>query len=423
MKVPGKKVSILGLGQSGFQSALFLHAKGYRVYASDISGQDPIRDKVEELKKLGIEADCGKHSEEEILRSNWVLLSPGINPSVPICQKIIQKGIPIFSEIEVAGWFSKSRRIIAVTGTAGKTTVSTLIAKVLRNSVREVVLCGNIGNPWVGELEKIREETYVVIEVSSFQLKFCESFHPRLAVLTNLSPNHFDWHSGMKDYVSSKLRIYQNQDSDDFALLRRQDQEQYFPDYPIQAQREYFGDDPKRNPNDDVVTRVCRLLGCSPAVIERTLREFKGIEHRLEWVGEWQGVRYVNDSKSTTSRSLAWALEKFEDQRVLLIAGGKAKAKDFADLNGLMRQKVKKAFLIGEAQALMEETWGAVCAVERCESLKEAVRKTHEEAAEGDIVLLSPACASFDMFTNYEERGMIYKKIVHEIAGGVKADV
>ncbi len=414
MNPPGKKVAVLGLGVSGYESAIFLHKKGFEVFASDGGSSAILEERAENLRRQGIEVETGDHSLVRILNSDWILISPGIAPSTPVYQSIVKQGIPAFSEIEVASWYTPSRRMIAVTGSSGKTTVSTLLSRVLQKKFGRAFLCGNIGNPWIAELERIHPDDFVVIEISSFQLIHCFSFRPAAALLLNISLNHQDWHKDMQEYVQAKLRIFQSQTPQDHAVIRRADQVRFFSAYRFPAQLHFFGES-EVDPNEEAVTLTAGLFGCEPEIAGEVIRQFEGIEHRLEKFGSWQGIDFVNDSKSTTPSSLAWALEKFPDKSVVLIAGGHPKSGGFEELRPLIARKVRAAILIGEAASLLGAAWeGAASLMPAGTHFQEAVRKACGQAKPGDTVLLSPACASFDMFKNYQDRGQIFKKLVRE---------
>jgi UDP-N-acetylmuramoylalanine--D-glutamate ligase len=419
MKSPGKKVAILGLGISGFQSALFLKEKGFEVFVSDQGQGDLLRERVRLLQEKGIETECGKHSNERILLSDWVLISPGISPASLVYQSVRSKGIPIYSEIEVASWYSPSSRIIGVTGTCGKTTVTTLISRVLQKAGYGVVTCGNIGNPWIGEIEKIQKDDFIVLELSSFQLEHCFSFRPQVGILLNLSPNHEDWHHDMAEYAASKLRLFQKQTSEDYAIIRQKDRQSIFPEFSFHSKVLYLDQNEKTNPNEEVLRIVGQIFNCPSGAIQEVLSEFEGLEHRLENVLTAEGVKYINDSKSTTVSSLLWALSKFGDKEVILLAGGHPKTRDFETAREMIQRKVKLAILIGEARPLLREAWHGACPFFETDDFRQAVEKAHESAAKGDVVILSPACASFDMFKNYQERGTLYKKLVKEVASPV----
>ncbi len=414
MELPGKKVAILGLGKSGFASALFLHEKGFQVFATDQAASSLVAERAHQLREKGMEAESGQHTRQRILDSDWAVISPGIPPTAEIYQALRQRNIPVYSEIEVASWYSASSRIIAVTGSAGKTTVTTLLTRLLQAGGHQAISCGNIGNPWIGELKKINKNDFVVLEVSSFQLEHCESFRPSVGILLNLAPNHQDWHADMAAYVDAKLRLFQNQQPEDYAVIRESDRCLFFPRYQFRAEVIPFGES-KKNPNEEVVGIVGGLFGCSQANLTQVLLDFEGIEHRLERVAVHEGIAFVNDSKSTTAASLAWALKSLPDSSVVLIAGGHPKSTDFASVSELLRQKVKQAVLIGEAKPLLREAWEGVCPLLEAGDLTEAVRSAHQSAHAGDTILLSPACASFDMFQNYEDRGRQFKRIVKEI--------
>lgn len=414
--VSGTRVAILGLRDTGMLSAIYLHEKGYKVFASDLSDLEEVRANVEKLTRSGIQAECGKHSFEEILAADWILISPGIPPGAKIFQAILTAKKPVYSEIEVASWFSSAKTVVAVTGSCGKTTTATLIAKIVEANGRKAVLCGNIGNPWIGELSRITPETVVVLEVSSFQLMHCSSFAPSMGLLLNVHPNHMDWHADMKEYAAAKLNLFRAMKKTDVMICQKKEEVELFPDFKTLARRIYFDQVPASNPNEAALFCVTEALGYPASLVEKVVGDFRGLEHRFEKFAERDGVVFINDSKATTTASLAWALEKVADKSVVLICGGKYKTgvEDFRGLRDVMARKVKSAILIGVARPIMKEAWlGAVNMME-AESLEEACRLSLEKAQRGDTVLLSPACASFDMFKNYQERGRIFKEIIFQ---------
>lgn len=417
MNFPGKKVTVLGLGVSGLQSAVFLKQHGYEVWVSDGGDSGAVKQRLSDLADFGITGEAGGHNLSRILDSDWVLISPGIPPASKIHQTIRKAGLPVFSEIEVASRFCPTGRVIAVTGTCGKTTVTTLIQRLIETSGKRAVSCGNIGNPWIGEIEGLCKDDFVVLEISSFQLEHCIHFRPWIGVLLNISANHEDWHEDEQAYVRAKLRIFQSQTERDTAIFRLQDRDRYFPEMTFRAQTRAIGQNAAMNPNEEVLRAVAVIVGIDGQVVDRVLTVFEGIEHRLEVFLQAGGVSYVNDSKSTTPSSLAWALDKYPDRKVILIAGGHPKSTDFGGLRGLVARKVKLAVLIGEARALLREAWQGAVPFFETDQFEEAVQKASAGAREGDVVLLSPACASFDMFKNYEERGRLFKAIVSRITG------
>ncbi|MFA7255451.1 MAG: UDP-N-acetylmuramoyl-L-alanine--D-glutamate ligase [Candidatus Omnitrophota bacterium] len=412
MMAPGTHVAVLGLKDTGFLSALCLHEKGYQVFASDLADTEEVRENVLKLTKRGIRAECGKHSFDAILAADWILISPGIPPGSKIYQAIVDAKKPIYSEIEVASWFSPARTVVAVTGSCGKTTTATLIAQILEASGRQVILCGNIGNPWIGELSKITPETVVVLEVSSFQLMHCASFAPSIGLLLNVFPNHMDWHADMKEYAAAKLNLFRAMKATGVMICRKMDETDFFPDFKTAARRVYFDKRSAANPNEAALLCAAEALHCPGELVGKAIRDFRGIEHRLEKFAEHDGIAFVNDSKATTTASLAWALEKFADGTVVLVCGGKYKTdvKDFQGLRALIARKVRCAVLIGVARPIMKEAWQGTAPMVEAESLDEACRLSIEKAEKGDTVLLSPACASFDMFKNYQERGRLFKE-------------
>lgn len=409
---PGTKVAVLGLRNTGTLSAICLHEKGYKVFASDLSETGDVRANVLKLTGLGIEAECGKHSLEAILAADWMLISPGIPPGSKVYQAILAAKKPVFSEIEVASWFSQARTVVAVTGSCGKTTTATLIAKIVAASGRTAVLCGNIGNPWIGELSRIMPDTVVVLEVSSFQLAHCTDFAPSVGLLLNVYPNHMDWHIDMKEYAEAKLNLFRAMKDMDVMICRKADETKIFPDFRTAARRVYFDERTASNPNEAALLCAAEALGCPSRLAVKALADFQGLEHRMEKFAEQDGVTFVNDSKCTTTASLVWALEKYADRRVVLVAGGKLKTdlKDFVGVRGVIKRKVKIAVLIGATRPIMREAWEGTTEILEAADLDEACRLSIEKAAEGDTVILSPACASFDMFKNYEERGKLFKE-------------
>ncbi len=412
---PGKNVSILGLRDTGFLSALCLHEKGYQVFASDLSAQEEIAANVAKLKVQGIDAECGKHSFERILAADWVLISPGVPPRSEIYQALRAAGKPIYSEIEVASWFSPAKTVVAVTGSCGKTTTATLIAKILEASGRPAVLCGNIGNPWIGELSKLTSETVVVLEVSSFQLMHCSSFAPSVGLLLNIYPNHMDWHADMREYAEAKLNLFRFMKACGVMICRKNEETAIFPYFKIPARRVYLDADASVNLNEAALFCAADALGCPREMVGKVLGDFRGLEHRLEKFIEWNRISFVNDSKSTTPASLLWALERYPDKSVVLIAGGKAKVKDFGDLQPVIRRKVKCAVLIGEARGMIGKSWEGATEIVEAADYDAACDTVVARAAAGDTVLLSPACASFDMFKNYQERGRLFKEKILKI--------
>lgn len=406
----GKKVAVLGLGESGFQSALELKRLGFDVFATDKSESLVLRERVQSLEKKGIAAECGRHSMDRVQTADWVLISPGIPPQSEIYQNITKWKKPVFSEIEAASWFCPSKKIIAVTGSCGKTTTVTLIQRVLKAAGHDVLLCGNIGNPWISELEKITSETWVVLEVSSFQLKHCRWFRPHLGVLLNIYPNHLDWHPSFEDYARSKLKLFQNMQPSDQIFLQKVDEIKYEP-ILTSAQKHYLVSEGNESLLESTVYQVANAVGVAKGVVTQVLGSFEGLEHRLEKFWDQGGVQAVNDSKSTTPASLMWALNRYADKSVVLITGGRVKTPSFKECLPALRTKSKKIIVIGEARPLMLSEWSEL-RPEAVDSLEAACRVARHSAQKGDTILFSPACSSFDMFKSYVDRGTQFKAVI-----------
>ncbi len=406
----GKKVTVLGLGESGYQSALELKKLGFHVFATDKSDNQVLRERVKTLIQKGIEAECGAHSLDHVQASDWILISPGIPPQSEIYQAVLKWKKPVFSEIEAASWFCSSKNIIAVTGTCGKTTTVTLIERILKAAGRDVILCGNIGNPWIGELDKIKSDTWVVLEVSSFQLKHCRAFKPHIGVLLNIHANHLDWHPTIEDYSASKLKLFENMKPSDWMLIQKSDEDKYGP-VRSEAAKSYLNSGENENLLENAARQTSEIADVSSVIINQVFKNFEGLEHRLEKVTGPNGVQAVNDSKSTTPASLIWALGRYPDKSVVLIAGGRVKTPSFAECLPALSQKAKKVIVIGEARTLMLKEWQEI-RPQAAESLEEACRFAQAAAQNGDTILFSPACSSFDMFKSYVDRGNQFKSFI-----------
>lgn len=408
----GKKVAVLGLGESGYQSALELQKLGFDVFATDKSDTQILRERVIALGQKGIQAECGKHSLDKIQAADWVLISPGIPPQSEVYQALLKWKKPVYSEVEAASWFCSSKNIVAVTGSCGKTTTVTLIQRILKEAGRDVVLCGNIGNPWIGELSKIKPETWVVLEVSSFQLKHCRKFKPNIGVLLNIHANHLDWHPSLEDYAHSKLKIFENLVEHDWILLQQSDEKQYGP-IRSSATKHYLNPVGQESLLENAARQVAELADVSFSVVDHVFRNFEGLEHRLEKFWDRDGVQAVNDSKSTTPASLIWALGRYADKSVVLITGGRVKTPSFMECLPALKTKVKKIIVIGEARPLMLKEW-AELAPFPADSLEAACKLALQTAQQGDTILFSPACSSFDMFKSYIDRGNQFKSLIRQ---------
>jgi len=413
MNLSGQRVSVLGLGASGFESAQFLKRRGAQVFVSERSRSDGIAQYTRRLDSAGISYEVGTHSSDRILKSDLVIVSPGISPREDVYQSAKKSGIPLWSEIELAYQFCPSK-IVAVTGTNGKTTVSTLLHQIYAANGYDVVSCGNIGNTFIGEVPRLTENSLVIVEVSSFQLENTHRFRPHVAVLLNLSENHLDWHGDYEHYKAAKWRIFANQEANDYAVINSDDLECMRKIDSIKSQIVYFNNGEMNNPNDSACAAVSDLDQLDSRKVKSVLSHFQGVPHRLETVLTQDGIRYVNDSKSTTVAALRWALERAQG-KIVLVMGGRHKGGDFGQLRSLISSSVRFVVLMGEATALIENAFADLAPMTRASNLTDAVRLARAVAKSGDTVLLSPACSSFDQFQDYMDRGDQFKMIVRQL--------
>jgi UDP-N-acetylmuramoylalanine--D-glutamate ligase len=406
----GKRVLIVGFARSGLACANLLFDFGACVWVSDNQDSHATRQNLPRLKSEKIRVELGRHSEEFVRDKDLLVISPGVpNDALPVIWAK-KMGIPVISEIELA-WMLCPARVIAITGTNGKTTVTTLIGKVLQAKGERVFVCGNIGNPFCAEVSKMQKGDFVSLEVSSFQLENVVTFKPRVAVMLNLSCNHLDRYDNMQDYLEAKKRIFLNQDSSDYLVLNYDDPAIRGLAGEVRAKVVYFRNEEGLNPNQSAVLAVAAALGIRRDIVLKVFSEFKGVEHRMEDVAEINRVKFVNDSKATTIDATIWALKNIPSP-VILIAGGREKGNDYSLILELVGKKVKKAVLIGEAKEKIKQAFGGVIPLAEAATLPEAVSLAFQSAEEGDCVLFSPMCKSFDMFTDYEERGRVFKKAV-----------
>lgn len=408
-----KKVTIVGLARSGLACANLLYELGADVSVTDNQENELTRSNALKLKSKDIKLELGKHSPEFVRNSDLAVISPGVSDaSLPVIWAK-QYNIPIISEIEL-GWILCPATVIAVTGTNGKTTVTVLIGKILEASGENVFVCGNIGNPFCGELGKIKTGDFVSLEVSSFQLERIQAFKPKISAILNLSRNHLDRYKDMQKYLEAKKRIFMNQDKNDCVVLNYNDPAVRGLAKEAKAEVVYFYQDSQLNPNQSAVLAVGSKLGISRDICLEVFSKFKGVEHRLEHVGEMNNIKFINDSKATTVDSTVWALNNISSP-VILIAGGREKGNDYSIILDLAKQKVKEIILIGESKKKIEDAFKGFLSIEQAETLEEAVRKAFHKAESGDCVLFSPMCKSFDMFSDYEERGRVFKKAVFDL--------
>lgn len=408
-----KKITVVGLARSGLACANLLFDLGADVSVTDNQDNASTRLNVSKLKSVNIELEIGKHTPGFIKGRDLIIISPGVpDEALPIALAK-ELNIPLISEIE-AGWILSPAEIVAVTGSNGKTTVTTLIGKVIEAGGRKAHVCGNIGNPFCGELSKIKSGDLVVLEVSSFQLETINKFKPKISVILNFSRNHLDRYKNMQEYLGAKKRIFMNQSDSDYLLLNKKDDVLRELGKEAKAKVVYFSEDANFNPNQAAVLAVGSVLGINKQTCMEVFKNFKGIEHRMEEVAQFNNIKFINDSKATTVDSCIWALKNIL-RPVILIAGGKDKGVDYSLMLESALGKVKEAILIGEAKKKIKDAIKGRLNVSEAVTLEEAVDKAFNKAEPGDCVLFSPMCSSFDMFSNYEERGMTFKKIVNDL--------
>lgn len=408
-----KKITIVGLARSGLACANLLYSLGAQVSVTDSQNSTSTRKNSLLLKSVKIKRELGGHSRDFIKDRDLIVISPGVADSAQPLVWAKKYAIPVISEIEL-GWLLCPAKVIAVTGSSGKTTVTTLIGLILKAAGKRAFVCGNIGNPFAGEVRKIKPSDFVVLEVSSFQLEKIRTFKPKIAVITNLSKNHLDRYPGMKEYILAKKRISLNQDKKDFLVLNPQDKQLIRMARQTRARVKFFKVEPGLNPNQAAVLSVGSILGISRKTCLKVFKKFKGLEHRMEEVAEIRGVRFINDSKATTAESTIWALRNINSP-IILIAGGKDKGVDYRALLDPARDKVKEVILIGEAKEKIKSALQGRLRISFSATLEQAVSCAFGKADSGDCVLLSPMCSSFDMFSDYEHRGRVFKSAVLEL--------
>ncbi len=449
LEIKGKRVLVVGLGTSGVASAQFLHERGARVTASDAKAEDDLRADIRTLLDLGVAVETGGHGERTFRQQDLIVVSPGVPTNVPQLEQARAMGIPVIGEIELASRFLKGH-IVAITGSNGKTTTTALAGDVIAWGGYESQVGGNIGTPAISLVHEATDDTYNVLEVSSFQLETIQTFHAEIAVVLNVTPDHLDRHGSFERYLAAKKRIFENQTSSDYAVLNADDEQAARMAGGIAAQVRWFSrkkevergafvrdgrilhrDDSgehevmpaseiplKGSHNlENVLAAVCigMIIPCEPHRIRAAVKEFKAVEHRLEYVTSINGVQFYNDSKATNVDATIKALESFPD-KIHIILGGKDKGSPYTVLNALLKERARRVYTIGAAAAKIEKEIAGAAEIMRAETLDVAVRRAFESAQPGDVVLLAPACASFDQFESYEHRGRVFKELVHALA-------
>ena len=448
MDLANKRVLVVGLGKSGVASALFLKKHGARVTVSDAKPEDQLRSEIPLLLDHGITVETGGHGDRTFRGQDLIVVSPGVPVDAPHLVQARALGEPVIGEIELAAQFLPGP-IVAITGSNGKTTTTTLAGEILSAGGLRTVVGGNIGTPAITLVERATADTWAVLEVSSFQLETVQTFRPRIAVILNITPDHLDRHRTFEAYAGAKARIFENQQSDDFAVLneddpacvnlakrvnaqlfwfsRRKEVQRgawvsdgriLFRDAAGQQEIMLVADIPLKGAHnvENALAGVCvgMLAGSRPERIREAIRNFKAVEHRLEFVARIRNVDYYNDSKATNVDATIKALESFP-ANIHLILGGKDKGSDYSVLNDLLRQRVKRVYTIGAAAAKIESQIKGAADIFHAETLEKAILRAAQDSQPSDIVLLAPACASFDQFDSYEHRGRVFKDVVKSL--------
>ncbi len=413
----GDLVAVIGAGTSGEAAARLLHKLGARVRLLERNPDQISPDLFATAKELGYEIITGPHKSEHFQGVSLVVPSPGV-PFTVLRPLLAGTGIPVMAELELASRFTDTP-ILAVTGTSGKTTTVSLCAAMLRAAGKKVFLGGNIGTPLSEYVLGEEEADVLVLEVSSFQLMGCDTFHPRVGVLLNISPNHLDQHADMNEYVEAKFNLFARQGAKDLALFGLGLKEEAAA-HKLKARVAYFTEENRfpatpligkhNQANLEAAYIACREFGVTLEEATAAAAAFKPLPNRLELVGEWNGVAYINDSKCTTASALAVALESMT-RPTFLLAGGVFKGGDLESLIPLLREKIKAVGLFGASQDIFTKAWQGVVPLHWFPTLEEAMRHTRGMAKTGDVLLLAPATSSFDSYANYKERGEDFRRI------------
>jgi len=444
MEIKGKKVLVLGLARTGRECARFLAQHGASVQVTDVRSEVELKQEMETLAALPIRYFLGGEDPDWLEGVDIIVPSPGVPAENVLLKEGSRRGIKILSEIEFACRFLRAP-LVAITGTNGKSTTTTLVGEMLKASGAKVFVGGNIGTPLIGFVGGDWE--WGVVEVSSFQLEWIEEFRPRISVLLNLTEDHLDRYPNFRAYCQAKQRIFEAQDANDIAILSRDDRLVWemrkrirarvvsfgfseVDDGVFVAAREMIWRDGSREEkfplsrvkihgvhnveNMMAAIAAAKSAGVSASLIQKVLEDFPGLEHRLEFVREKDGVRYYNDSKGTNVGAVVKSLASFSDP-VILLAGGVDKGGDYGILRQEIRQKVRRLVLFGEAQEIIARALGDLTETVIVENLEAAVGDAFAHARAGEVVLLSPACSSFDMFRNYAERGQVFKSLVQAL--------
>jgi UDP-N-acetylmuramoylalanine--D-glutamate ligase len=443
-----KKVSVIGAVRSGVAVAKLLKSHNANVFVSDSAVADKLQSFILNLQSEKIEYEVGKHSNR-VYECELMVVSPGVPSNAPVVLEALKRNIKVVSELEVGSWFCRAP-IVAITGSNGKTTTTTLTGRILSEATKKHVVAGNIGTAFSSVVMELAETDVAVLEVSSFQLDHIDKFRPKISVLLNITPDHMDrYDHSMERYAASKARVFKNQLADDVLIYNIDDEWINKIIHQVQCRKiglsvqkklteGAFIEDGKLITSIDgtrteiidisqifikgmhnlynsmAAVLVGQLLGVDTTLIQSTLKTFEGVEHRLEFVRKLNEVSYYNDSKATNVDSVWFALQSFKEPIVLFL-GGRDKGNDYSRLTELVRKQVKAIVAIGESADIVEQSFKGTTVITKASSMKEAVDIARFLAQPGDVVLLSPACASFDWFKNYEHRGEVFKGLVNKL--------
>jgi UDP-N-acetylmuramoylalanine--D-glutamate ligase len=450
MDLKNKRVLVVGLGKSGLSAAIFLRAQGARVTVSDTRSAVALEKEIPALLEAGIMVESGGHGLLTFRRQDLIVVSPGVPMDTPEVKQVVAFGLPVIGELELASRYLQGR-VVAITGSNGKTTTTTLMGKIFEDAGVSTLVGGNIGLPVIDLVAKSTRETVNVLEVSSFQLETIEEFHPQIAVVLNITPDHLDRHGSFESYAAAKTRITERQTAEDFLVLNAEDKTAQMVALKTKAQIYWFSgrrpikqgafvhgesilyiarEGEKAEPVmpvseiplkgshnvENVLAAVCaaRLAKIPAESIRASVAGFKAVEHRLEFVKLVNGVEYYNDSKATNVDAAMKAVASFPGG-IHLILGGKDKDSDYAVMADMLGKRVKAVYTVGSAAEKIERQLHGVVKMVSAQTIEKAVNEAAKAAAPGDVVLLSPACSSFDQFENYEHRGRVFRQTVMEL--------
>ncbi|CEK31372.1 UDP-N-acetylmuramoylalanine--D-glutamate ligase (UDP-N-acetylmuramoyl-L-alanyl-D-glutamate synthetase) (D-glutamic acid-adding enzyme) [[Clostridium] sordellii] len=452
MDLNNKIVLLVGLAKTGVSTIKKLDKLGAKIIVNDIKSKDQLKDIIKQIENLdSVEYILGHHLED-ISNIDLTIVSPGVPLDLPFIKKLQSENINIIGEVELAYKLSKNPTFVGITGTNGKTTTTSLVGEIFKKASKDSYIVGNIGNPVIDTVDLTDENSFLITELSSFQLESIEDFKPRVSTIINITEDHLNRHHTMENYINAKANIFKNQDANDFCILNYDDEivrelgnktnakVLYFSQKEKVSQGAYLDD------NNNIVIKVndkeikllnkdelslpgnhnlenCMaailmsyVLGIDLEIIKDTLKTFKSVEHRLEFVTDKDGIMFVNDSKGTNPDSTIKAITSY-DKPIVLIAGGKDKQSDFTEMISYATKNVKALVLLGETADKIEQTakLQGMNNIFRVSNMKEAVKTAYKLAQSGDVVLLSPACASWDMYPNFEARGLDFKENIYNL--------